>query len=61
VTSDPIVDEIHAIREEIARRHDYDLDAIVEALQKASAQSGRHVVTLPPRPVSKPASHRKAS
>jgi hypothetical protein len=58
---DPIVDEIHAIREELARQHNYDLDAIVEALQKASAQSGRRVVTLPPRPVAKPVGTRKAS
>ena len=61
MATDPIVDEIHAIREEIARRHGYDLDAIVEALQKASAQSGRQVVTLPPRPVAELEKHRKAS
>ena len=61
MATDPIVDEIHAIREEIARRHDYDLDAIVETFQKASAQSGRRVVTLPPRPVVRPERARKAS
>ena len=61
MATDPIVDEIHAIREEIARRHGYDLDAIVEALREASAQSGRRVVTLPPRPVTTPESARKAS
>lgn len=60
MATDPIVDEIHAIREEIAHRHDYNLDAIVEMLQKASAQSGRRVVTLPPRPVVKPEKARKA-
>ena len=51
MAKDPIVDEIHAIREEIARLHNYDLEAIAEAMRKASAQSGRRVVTLPPRPV----------
>jgi len=51
MATDPIVDEIHAIRKEIARLHDYNLDAIVEMLQKASEQSDRRVVTLPPRPV----------
>jgi hypothetical protein len=61
MANDPIVDEIHAIREEIARRHDYNLDAIVETFQKTSAKSGRHVVTLPPRPVVKPERARKAS
>ena len=30
MANDPIVDEIHAIREEIARRHNYDLEAIAE-------------------------------
>ena len=60
MATDPIVDEIHAIREEIARRHDYNMDAIVEMLQKASAKSGRRVVTLPPRRVVKPERARKA-
>ena len=60
MSSDPILDEIHAIREEIARRHNYDLDAIVEALQKASAEAGRKVVTMPPRPVTKTETDRKA-
>jgi hypothetical protein len=61
MATDPIVDEIHAIREEIARRHDYDMDAIVETFQKASAQSGRRVVTLPPKPVVRHERARKAS
>jgi hypothetical protein len=61
MANDPIVDEIHAIREEIARQHDYNLDAIVETLQKTSAKSGRRVVTLPPRPVVRPERARKAS
>ena len=60
MSSDPILDEIHAIREEIARRHNYDLDAIVEALQKASDEAGRKVVTMPPRPVTKTETDRKA-
>jgi hypothetical protein len=61
MATDPIVDEIHAIREEIARRHDYDMDAIVETFQKASAQGDRRVVTLPPRPVVRRERARKAS
>ena len=59
--SDAIVDEIHAVREEMARRHGYDLDAIVESLHKASEQSGRPTVTLPSRPVVHPEVARKAS
>ena len=52
--NDPIIEEIHAIREEIAKRYNYDLDAIVLAMNKASAEGGRQVISLPPRPVSTP-------
>ena len=34
---DPIVEEVRAIREEFAKRHNYNIDDIVRALQKASA------------------------
>ncbi len=51
MSRDPVVDEVRAIREEFARQHDYDVDAIVRALQKASADAGRHLVSLPPKPV----------
>ena len=61
MTTDPIIDEIHAIREEIARRYNYDLEAIAEAMRKASAMSGRRVVTLPPRAVSAPGGARQTS
>jgi hypothetical protein len=52
MANDPIIEEIHAIREEIAKRHNGDLDAIVAAMNKASEESGRQVISLPPRPVS---------
>lgn len=57
---DPIIEEIHAIREEIAKRYNYDAKAIAEAMRKASAENGREVISLPPRPVSRPDSARKA-
>ncbi len=47
--SDPIVDEIHAIREAIAKASDNDLRRIAEAARARQRASGRHVVTLPPR------------
>lgn len=50
MTADPI-EEVRAIREELARRYDYDLDAIVRALQKASSDAGRRPVSLPPKAV----------
>jgi hypothetical protein len=49
VTRNPIVEEVRAIRDEIAKRHGYDVGAIVRALQKASADEGRELVSLPPR------------
>ncbi|MBI4602265.1 MAG: hypothetical protein HY721_09925 [Planctomycetes bacterium] len=51
MSRDPIVEEVRAIRDQFAARHNYDLDAIVSALKKASEDSGRQVVSLPPRPV----------
>jgi hypothetical protein len=58
---DPIVEEVRAIRDEFARRHNYDIDAIVRALQKASADEGRHAVSLPSKLVREQDERRKAS
>ena len=60
MTHDPIVEEIHAVREEIARRNNYDLHAIAEALGRATLERGLPVVSLPPRPVVLPTKTRKA-
>jgi hypothetical protein len=46
---DTIVDEVRAIREEIAREHNYDLDAIFRTLQRLEAQSDWPHVSLSPR------------
>jgi hypothetical protein len=58
---DPIVDEIRAIRDDLAKRYDYGIDAIVRALQKASVDEGRQLVSLPPRPSANEDEGRKAS
>jgi hypothetical protein len=47
--SDPIVDEIHAVREAIAKASNDDLRKIAEAARSRQAASGRKVVSLPPR------------
>ena len=47
--NDPIIEEIRQIRDEFAKLHGYDIDAIVQALQDESAKHGRRLVTLPPR------------
>ena len=48
--TDPIIDEIHAVREALAQEFDYDAEKIAEAARKRQAKSGREAVTLPPRP-----------
>lgn len=49
--TDPIVGEVRAARDEIARRYDYDVDAICEALRGLARESGEPRVVLPPRRV----------
>jgi hypothetical protein len=51
---DPIVEEIHRVRDEQAKKFGYDLHAICEDVRKKQAASDRNVVTRPPR---KPAIH----
>jgi hypothetical protein len=46
---DPIIEEIHAVRESLAREADYDLERILEAARTRQAASGRQGVTLPPK------------
>ncbi len=55
---DPIVEEVHAVREAIAREAGYDLDRIIEAARARQVASGRPVVRLPPK---KTAPTKKAS
>jgi hypothetical protein len=49
LSPDPIVQEIHATREAIARASDDDLEKIAQAARARQAESGRRVVSLPPR------------
>ncbi|MBI4219739.1 MAG: hypothetical protein HY682_06305 [Chloroflexi bacterium] len=48
---DPIVEQVHAAREAIAREGDYDLDRIIEAARVRQAASGRPVVRLTPKKI----------
>jgi hypothetical protein len=52
---DPIVAEVRRAREEIAKKFNYDLRAMVEDARKRQAESGRQVVSFPPRPANKDA------
>lgn len=47
--SDPIVEEVRATREALARASGDDIEKIVEAARARQAQGGRAVITLPPK------------
>ena len=49
--SDPIVDEVRAIREAIVKKCNYDIEALARLLKVHEAQSGRKVVRRPPKRV----------
>ena len=55
---DPIVEEVHRVRESIAREAGYDLDRIVDEARVRQSASGRKVVSLPAKRM---ASARQAS
>ena len=57
---DPIVEEVRAIREAFAKEHGYDVKAIVLALQREEAESGRRAVSLPAKRLPKKQRERKA-
>lgn len=48
---DPIIEEIHAVREKIAREADYDIEKILEAARARQAADGQKTVRLPPKRV----------
>jgi hypothetical protein len=50
---DSVIAEIRQVRDEIAKRFDYDVHAILDDIRKRQAASGRKVVRLSPRPVRK--------
>ena len=43
---DPIVEEVRKIREELARKFDFDISAIVADARKRQDESGRKVISL---------------
>jgi len=47
--NDPIVEEVRKVREEHAKKFNYDLQAIVADLKKQQKASGKKFVTLRPR------------
>jgi hypothetical protein len=49
---DPIVDEVRAARDAIAKKYDYDIERLAKAMRARQGEGGREVVRLSPRPVS---------
>ena len=51
---DPIVEELHAVREALAKASGDDLVRIAEAARARQQKSGHEIVRLPPKPVDQP-------
>ena len=49
--SDPIVDEVRAIRDRLAARCGYDIDEIFRSIRRRQVESGRNYVRHPARRV----------
>lgn len=47
--NDPIVEDVRRIREEHAARFGYDLKKIFKDLKEQESESGREVVSFPPK------------
>jgi hypothetical protein len=54
MSKDPIVEEVRAVRDEYARRFDYDIEAICDDLRMQEATCGHEVVSLSPKRVPVP-------
>jgi rRNA-processing protein FCF1 len=50
MSTDSVIDEVRAVRDAIAREHDYDLASICRAIRERTRAAGIQTVTLPPRP-----------
>lgn len=46
MTDDPIIEELHRVREEIAARHNYDISAICQYFRAKEAQESGKVVSF---------------
>lgn len=54
----PIIEELRAVRDEMAKECDYDVERLAQLIKARELQSGREVVRRPPR---EPVETRKAS
>lgn len=54
IWQDEIIEEIHRVRDAYASRFNYDIAAMVADAQERQHQSGRELVTLPPKRFEQP-------
>ena len=54
MSEDAIIDEVRAIRDAIAREHNYDLESIFRMLRQGEADSQVSHVTFPPKRLATP-------
>lgn len=55
MTEDPILEELHKFREELAAKHNYDVHAIAAEMRRLQQLENRQVVSLPPKRVTQAA------
>ena len=55
---DPIIEDLHKLREKIGRAHDFDVDRIAATIRRREAKGGKTIVHDVPR---RPTRHKKAS
>lgn len=48
MSKDPIIDEVRAVRDAIAKEHEYSVESIFRMLREAEKKSGREHVSPPP-------------
>lgn len=48
--TDPIIEEVRRVRQEYAKRFDYDLRAMASDLRARERQHPGRIVSFPPRP-----------
>ena len=61
MSADAIIDEVRAIRDAIAREHNYDVDGIFRMLRQREATNTEPHVTLPPSRLDTPTGSENAA
>lgn len=50
MTKDPVVEEVRRIREQLAAKYEFDLDAILAAAKKRQSRSGSKTASFATKP-----------